>query len=45
MTYSGFAMLIIGTLWNANFMDKLREIRDKWRELRSAHRAAKQSQV
>jgi len=35
MTYSGFALLIWGTLWNANFLDKLRDIRDKWRELRA----------
>jgi len=35
MTYTGFALMIWGSLWNANFIDKLREIRDKWRELRS----------
>jgi len=35
MTYLGFAFLILGSLWNANFIDKLREIRERWRELRS----------
>jgi len=34
-TYVGFALLIIGSMWNANFMDKVRELREKWRELRS----------
>jgi len=32
-TYSGFALLMLGTLWNANIVDKLDEIRTKWREI------------
>jgi len=35
MTYSGFALLVFGSLWNANICDKLREIREKWKEIRS----------
>lgn len=34
-TYAGFALLIVGSFWNANIIAKLREIRDKWKELRS----------
>lgn len=33
-TYSGFALLFIGSLWNAKFMDKIAELKDSWRELR-----------
>jgi len=33
-TYSGFALLVIGTLWNANIMDKLKDFRAEWRRLR-----------
>jgi len=40
MTYTGFACLIWGTLWNGNFMDKLRDIRDKWRELRAGAKSS-----
>jgi len=35
MTYLGFAFLLVGSLWNANICEKLREIRDRWREIRS----------
>jgi len=35
MTYLGFAFLVVGSLWNANICEKLREIRIKWREIRS----------
>lgn len=33
-TYLGFVCLMIGTLWNANICQKLREIRTQWNELR-----------
>jgi len=35
MTYLGFAFLVVGSLWNANICEKLREIRIKWREIRT----------
>lgn len=34
LTYFGFLLLLIGSFWNANIMDKLDEFRAKWRELR-----------
>lgn len=34
LTYCGFICLMIGTLWNANICQKLREIRSQWNELR-----------
>jgi hypothetical protein len=34
-TYIGFIMLITGSMWNANIVDKMRELREKWRELRN----------
>lgn len=34
-TYSGFVLLTIGTLWNANFVSKIRQIRQQWKKLRS----------
>jgi hypothetical protein len=34
-TYSGIALLVIGTMWNADLIGKCEEIRDKWREIRS----------
>lgn len=37
-TYVGFILLACGTLWNANIVDKLKDIREKWRELRAAVR-------
>jgi len=39
-TWLGFTLLIWGTMWNANMMDKLRDIREKWRELRAPPAAA-----
>jgi len=34
-TYSGFALLFVGTLWNANIMKKLKQIKQQWIELRN----------
>jgi len=34
-TYLGFAMLFVGTLWNGNICQKLKDIKEKWHELRS----------
>jgi hypothetical protein len=34
-TYIGFACLAVSTLWNANIVQKLKELKTKWRELRS----------
>jgi len=34
-TYSGFILLFIGTMWNANIVQKLKQVRTKWRRLRS----------
>lgn len=39
-TYTGFTLLAVGTLYNANIIKKLKEIRAQWRELREAHRNA-----
>lgn len=33
-TYTGFIMLAAGTLWNANIIDKLKEIKKQWKQLR-----------
>jgi len=33
-TYTGFVLLFIGTMWSANLVTKLKEIRDKWVSLR-----------
>merc|ERR1711971_1333844 len=33
-TYFGFALFLVGNLWNANIMDKCRDIRHKYRVLR-----------
>ena len=33
-TYFGFTLLAVGTLWNANITEKLREVRRQWRVLR-----------
>jgi len=33
-TYFGFALLVVGTMWNANICEKLQDFRDKWAELR-----------
>lgn len=41
-TYSGFVMLAIGTLWNADIIKKCGELRTQWRQLRGhPQRAAK----
>jgi hypothetical protein len=37
-TYSGYALLLVGTLWNADARQKLRRIVERWRELRAAAR-------
>jgi len=34
-TYSGFALLFIGTLWNAEILKKLAQIKEQWYELRN----------
>jgi len=34
LTYLGFGMLVVGTMWNANICDKVQDFRDKWAELR-----------
>jgi len=33
-TYLGFAFLVVGTMWNANIIDKLKDIKQEWRRLR-----------
>lgn len=33
-TYTGFVCLMIGTLWNANIGEKLKDMRTQWNELR-----------
>lgn len=35
-TYLGFACLMVGTLWNANICQKLKDLRSEWQELRSS---------
>lgn len=32
-TYVGFAFLIVGSFWNADIVQKLRDIRMLWREI------------
>jgi len=34
-TYSGFACLFVGTLWNADIVNKLKHIKEQWVELRN----------
>jgi len=34
-TYVGILLLVVGTMWNADLIGKLRDIRDKWREIRN----------
>jgi len=34
-TYLGFIFLFIGTMWNANLLQKLRQIRRQWQALRA----------
>jgi len=38
-TWVGFVLLMWGTMWNANLLEKLRDIRDKWREIRAEAKA------
>mmetsp|Transcript_21633 Transcript_21633/g.30252 ORF Transcript_21633/g.30252 Transcript_21633/m.30252 type:complete len:123 (-) Transcript_21633:118-486(-) len=33
-TYIGFILLFWGTMWNANLIDKLKEVKRKWKQLR-----------
>lgn len=40
LTYGGFALLFIGTLWNANICEKLQDFKQKWRELREQSAAS-----
>jgi len=44
-TYVGFTFLVIGTLWNANFLDKMTAIRNKWRELRGGVNEEEQESI
>lgn len=39
-TYSGFLMLFIGVLWNAQIVKKLKEIKKQWTVLRAEMREA-----
>ncbi len=39
-TYTGFTLLAVGSLWNANIMDKLKLVKVKWAQLRAATRRA-----
>ena len=34
MTYVGFTLLMIAAFWNANILDKCKDIRRQWRMLR-----------
>jgi len=34
-TYTGFILLFIGTMWSANIITKLKQIRKQWKNLRS----------
>jgi len=38
-TYSGFICMFIGVFWNANFLQKMKVIGQRWRELRAMHAA------
>jgi hypothetical protein len=33
-TYSGFVLLAISTMWNANITEKIKKFREKWKEIR-----------
>ena len=39
-TYTGFTLLAIGTMWNANIIKKCGELREKWNELRGGRSAS-----
>jgi len=34
-TYTGFLLLVVGTMWNANICDKLKDFRTQWRRIRA----------
>lgn len=34
-TYLGFFLLFWGTLWNANILTKIKEVKKKWKQLRN----------
>jgi len=34
-TYTGFVLLAVATLWNANICDRLKDIRAEWRRIRN----------
>jgi len=36
-TYIGIALLVFGTMWNADIIGKCQDIRDKWNEIRAQH--------
>jgi len=38
-TYTGFILLFIGTMWNANIVAKLKQIKRKWKDLRQQSRS------
>lgn len=40
MTYLGFIGLAVGSLWNANIVDKCRKMKTEWRALRGARSGA-----
>jgi len=33
-TYSGFILLAVATMWNANITEKIKKFREKWKEIR-----------
>jgi len=35
-TYTGFIILTLATLWNANIIDKIDAFKDRWRQLRQS---------
>lgn len=39
-TYSGFALLVCGSMWHANICMKCTQIRQKWRKLRRQRKRA-----
>jgi len=46
LTYLGFALLVVGTMWNANICDKVQDFREKWAELRgNRHNVNAETQV
>ena len=44
-TYTGFTLLAIGTMWNANIVKKCGELREKWNELRGTNNGRSKSSV